>query len=168
MIMTDKFIQTYGQLAYEQIFETFIGDKNWENVYISEKEELDVINCRFYGFIEIDDKEVWFKAEDGNWNGSVILDFDEDKDKTPAKKWVTFREFVVDESKIKDEEHRQVAEAVLNGWKKKNIHKINDMESSMNYDFFFEPTLKTRQHYQEYASKHGMRIGTTEKQVDRW
>lgn len=59
------------------------GINDYKEVTILETDRLDAINVRAHGILEWRGREYVFIIEDGNWNGTTIESWDEDKEFNP-------------------------------------------------------------------------------------
>lgn len=49
-------------------------------IQILDRDRIDAINCRAHGIIEIEGEEYTFQMQDGNWNGTELLAWNEDRE----------------------------------------------------------------------------------------
>ena len=53
------------------------GEGRHGNVYILEQTKHDAINVTVSGIFTLEDREFWFLLDNGNWNGTVLLGWEE-------------------------------------------------------------------------------------------
>lgn len=122
-------------------------------VTILDRDRLDAINCRAHGVIEIDGVEYSFQVQDGNWNGTELLAWDEDKvfEHHVPTKWAL------------QPVARLVDEAITGGrgafllakWDAMLLRQeIASIPGKYGYDRHFAPGLKTEQHWRDAAFKN--------------
>jgi hypothetical protein len=163
MCMSDEFIEKYGQELFDEIFEVVIGDSTSENVSILSVHKIDVINLEAYGvFTDKNGKEISFELENGNRDGSRILDFGEDFEKPEKLQSIQYYDLNEEaltslKSVLSDVEYKQ-AEISFNITRNKfeELRPMFDEESrKMDYDKHFSPTHKINTHYNELMNKFG-------------
>lgn len=150
----EKFKHLDWRMIAEELCEAICGNKS--RVSLIDHDKLDVINSVGSAVFndESGEEVVGFNFRNGNWNGTEIFDID-GAAYVPPK--AIFRTFVPDESKI---ENMVLATKIYESWKESDWFK--KMVRDMNYDFYFEPTDKTRKHYRDWAAKKSMRIEIVE------
>lgn len=165
MNSTEDFILEYSQQLFEQIFEVIYGDAKYDFIKLHERKYTDRINS--YGTVvlwEGTEKEICVQFEDGNFNGSVIVDYG-DVGYLEKPQYRTI--FVVDEDAVKQiarqkgidpEKHLKYIKRLWSF----NKTKHDEVARKYAYDSFFEPTNKTKKYYQEYLKKHLLRVECVE------
>jgi hypothetical protein len=152
---TDKFIELYGEDMMQQIVECAWGNYNTDNVFITDKVTINAINIYFSGYFIKDGLEIGFDMESGNSAGDRVLRFGDEArgvDNAHPPKYI----FKPDHR----HESNEMSIKIFNIWKTQDwfIKKQNDM----NYDFYFDPSYKTRKHYEDFAESKGMEISIQE------
>lgn len=122
-------------------------------ITILDRDEIDAINCRAHGIIEIEGIEYTFQIEDGNWNGTVLLDWNGDRafeHHVPTKWALQPSAALVGDALANDRGKFLVAkwDAML------ARDEIASIPGNYSYDRRFAPGLKTEAHYRESAAKH--------------
>jgi hypothetical protein len=146
-LKTDDFIREFGKDLIEELFESVYGSK-FDNIKITEKHNHDVINSVGRAEIIINGEPLYVEWEDGNMNGSQIIDYSFEG-LTAPKRYVTAYKFV-------PVVRTELALKIYEYWKKENWFK--EKERSMNYDFHFAPGEKTQTYYKNFAAQKGLRI----------
>lgn len=166
--ISDKFVELYGDDLYQEIFETFYNCENEMsldgNIKILDVHRQNAINAKFYGYFVHNNQEICFEAEDGNNRGSLILSFGENyrgiPEENPFHNESTILTFIPDFSLMEYNVNKQRVFELYDFWTNQNWFK--EKERGMNYDFYFDPSNKTKNYYREFASSKKMRIGTLE------
>ena len=148
----EKFIQIFGNdLAVElceEICECLWNNENTERIYVAENNKIDVINSYGLCYISHKNKEYELEFRNGNNDGFVIVQFDENIDYQPPKQQK--RIFILDENKCKLRNiNIKKAKAIFNS--KKEDHQ--EMARKMSYDLYFSPTNNIRKYYNDYMNK---------------
>jgi hypothetical protein len=161
--MSDEFIEEYGQDLFDEIFSVVIGDSTSENVSILSVHNIDAINIEAFGnFTDKNGNKISFEIEDGDRDGSRILDFGEDFEK-PEKlqsiQYYDLNEEALTSLKVSlSEDEYKKAEKSFEITRKKFelLRPMFDEESrKMDYDKHFSPTYKVNKHYNELMNKFG-------------
>jgi hypothetical protein len=135
------------------------------NVTILDRDQLDAINFRAGGIIEIEGREFTFQFEDGNWNGSVLLAWESDRpfERHEPTRWA-----------IQPKQHL-VWDAINAGRGPFLIAKwdimigrpeIAKIVGNYAYDRFFQPGGQIEKHYHALADKHHFEI-VSQEDADR-
>ena len=160
--MNEEFAQKYGEDLGEEIFNCFYNREDSENVSIHSIHKIDAINYEFMATIYKDGEEVCeVSCRDGNWNGSEILDFG---DISTPKRYATQYQLEIADSIKLDPEKYERAKKIFKLWQKEPWFK--EMQSSINYDFHFDPCSKTKNHWKEKAREKGLKIASKTVEVD--
>lgn len=133
-----------------------------ECVTILDSDRLDAINVRVHGIIEIEGNEHSFQLEDGNWNGTVLLAWDEDKPfehHKPIRWALQPRQDLIDDALQTGRGEFLVFkwDAIL-----ANRPKVAAIPAKYSYDRHFQPGGAVEKHWQEAAAKHQFVIVTEE------
>jgi len=161
MVRADKdaeFAKQFGNEFHERIFFVMYGDVEDESISIDDVEKHDAINRTFSGSFEKDGQTWYFLAEDGNNNGSVINDFG--LQEIEIERTYTRRIYVPDIPISASPESRVRIQNIYD--LKRKSGEYEEMERKMNYDMYFEPTLKIHEHYKKWGTQRGLRIDTQE------
>lgn len=162
--MSDKcgdFIDKYGEAELERIFEACCeydgkNDTPIEGVYISERVEHNACNHTYYGISTINDEEVCWEMDSGDWAGSYMRYFGEEF-KEPPRGFYS-RHFDIGHG-IRGGElpRRTVMLDLYVGWTLgKHDPNFKKMEQGYAYDAHFAPGGKTNDHYRAYAQSKGL------------
>lgn len=149
-----EFAKQFGNDWHERIFFVMYGDVQDENITIDDIEKHDAINRTFSGSFEKDGQTWYFLAEDGNNNGSVINDYG--LQEIEIQRVYTRRIYVPDFPISSSIEGRARIQQIYD--LKKKSGEYEEMERKMNYDMYFEPTLKIHDHYKEWGKQRGLKI----------
>ena len=148
--------------VWEEIFEglySYISSgqkstKPFNKVHISEYHQIDVLNRGACGTYSDDEGNPLFDFEirDGNNNGSEVIRVTEPDDLVPPKRYHKQYVFEPDDRII-------LPESMERAWMILRANKaIQEMQGKMAYDLTFDPSTKTRKHYEDYASRIKARI----------
>jgi hypothetical protein len=144
------------------IAEAAQGWNEHEAVTILDRDRIDAINVRAHGIIEIGDQEYRFIVEDGNWNGTVLHDWDGDMEFEPLPR----TEWVLQPS------DDLVGRAIManNGpflifkWDAMlKRPEIAEIPGKYAYDRMMQPGGKIEKHYRDAAAKHHFVIVSKEE-----
>lgn len=127
------------------------------NVRILEHDRIDAINCRAHGIIIIEGREYVFQMQDGNWNGTELLSWNEDRlfERHEPTRWAL------------QPLPNLVDDAILAGRGPFLIAKwdimlsrdgIAEIVRSYAYDRYVQPGGQIESHYREKAAKHHFEI----------
>lgn len=131
-------------------------------ITILERDKLDAINVRVNGIVTFNGNEHSFILSDGNWNGTVLEDWD-----GPMQ----FEHHKPTEWALQPN-NALVGRALMDGTGKllllkwdaiiKNLN-LGDVPRNYAYDRHFHPGVKIEKHYRDKAAKHGFVIVTKEE-----
>ena len=125
-------------------------------VCITDVHRTDAINCVMSGIIDIDGHNFGFVIEDGNYNGTVVLEWGDADEigaySPPEREPLTFIPEVMNMTAL--------GIKIYLHWREQPWFK--EKERAYNYDRFFQPGFKIEDHYRKWAAAKGMRIGTLE------
>lgn len=133
------------------------------NVHILDRDQIDAINARASGIITIEGEEYSFHLESGNWNGTVLLAWQEDKafeHRVPTR-WALqpTREII----------GKHLAEGkgsfLLLKWDAilKNWPKVAEIPGKYAYDRRVQPGHKVETYWKAEAAKHNFVIVSQEE-----
>lgn len=129
-------------------------DHRHDCITILDRDHLDAINVRAHGVIDIDGIEHTFTIEDGNLNGTMLLDWDGDEPferHTPTVWALQPNDRLINEHLAKGQ-----GKFLLLKWDAIIANrKLGDLPQKYAYDRHFQPGLRTENHYREAAAKHG-------------
>jgi len=154
MYMDDEFRKQFGTDLHERIFFVMYGDIVDESISIDDIHKHDSINRTFSGSFEKDDETWYFLAEDGNNNGSVITDYG--LEEKQIERVYTRRIYTPNYRLAHSEADREKMRKIYDY--KRAAGEYEEMERSMNYDLFFEPTNKIYEHYKDWGLQRGLII----------
>jgi hypothetical protein len=124
------------------------------NVTILDHDRIDAINCRAHGIIEIEGEEYTFQMEDGNWNGTVLLAWNEDKE---------FKHHAPTVWALQPQRHLIDKAVMSNGgpfllmkWDAilKNNAELAAIPGKYSYDRYVQPGSKTEGYWKAKAAAH--------------
>lgn len=153
-----EFAKKFGNEFHKRIFFVMYGDVEDESISIDDVEKHDAINRTFSGSFDKDGQTWYFLAEDGNNNGSVINDFG--LSEIEIERIYTRRIYVPDFALCSDEKQRSRMQEIYD--LKRKAGEYEEMERKMNYDMYFEPTLKISEHYRDWGKQRGLAIDIVE------
>jgi hypothetical protein len=162
-----EYCEKYGDEWGEELL-CSVCDALWHNhgnpgqsshgVYFDNIHKYDVINCVMSGTIDFRGAEYRFIIQDGDWNGTEVLEFELEEEgevgfyeTSPPKLYY----FVPDYSLIK-EENWESARVIYENWIKEEWFK--EKERGMNYDRFFMPGGKIKSHYGDWAAEKSLKV----------
>lgn len=138
----------------ERITDAHWNGEDMHGVHFTDQYMHDAINYTLSGTIDVDGELYGFIIDDGNWNGTQVIEWGLADDvgiyKPPVKESLTFipiRPHSLTENMLK----------VYLSWKETEWFKKKAGE--MNYDLHFCPSLKIRNYYEDWANSKGMEIG---------
>ena len=115
--------------------------------------EHDAINHVLSGTIEVDGHVYGFIIENGNWNGTVVLEWDADPENvgiyTPPEPGEQLTFVPINPTTM--------AIFIYSHWV--NEEWFKEMERNYLYDRHFQPGGFVEEHYREKAAKRGMEVG---------
>lgn len=139
--------------AMIQMCEEAHSDGTHSNVTILERDRINAINVRVHGIIEIDGEEYTFQMEDGDRNGTELLDWNGDREferHEPTRWTLQPIAHLVDDAVTAGN-----GAFLLAKWdafmKRPEIASIPDKYS---YDNHFAPGLKTQTYWRDKAAEH--------------
>jgi len=144
-----EFCAKYGEEILEELCEAIWGNKS--RVTIVDLVRHNAINCSGLATFDWNGEEVEFSFRDGDWNGTEVLSFGESCSYNPPKPQK--RIAILDEHRIKMEYGEERLEVMRELFRLKKA-EIDEMMGKMNYDLYFSPTTKIRQHYNEWLKKN--------------
>lgn len=171
---TEAFCRLYGDEKIEAILEAGIvilqqsrREGTVGEITFSRIDQHDAINHTFYGYFQHGEEEVCFSIDNGNWNGTVVNEFGEDTDLSPAREVTVYRlkakptpswgpnpDETVEAYVDRVEAWRKRNEVIMDHWRKEPW--FQEMERSYNYDRHFQPGGKVEDHYRAKAAKRGL------------
>jgi hypothetical protein len=157
-----EFAKQFGNDWHERIFFVMYGDIQDENISIDDVEKHDAINRTFSGSFEKDGQTWYFLAEDGNNNGSVINDFG--LQEIEIERTYTRRIYSPYIPLSATPESRERIKHIYD--LKRKSGEYEEMERKMNYDMYFDPTLKIHDHYRAWGKERGLTIDIVEFNPD--
>lgn len=132
-------------------------------IHILVSDRIDAINCRAHGIIEIEGEEYTFQMQDGNWNGTELLAWNEDK---------PFELHVPTQWALQPTRNL-IGEALAEGkgpflllkWDAilKNRPEVAEIPGNYSYDRRVQPGGLVEKHWREKAAKHHFEIVTQEE-----
>jgi len=131
-------------------------------IHILDRDKLDAINVRAHGIIEIDGEEYTFQMEDGNWSGTVLLDWNSGRE---FEKHVPIR-WTLQPSNDLINKAIEAGKGPFLIWKWDVMLKrpeIAAIPGKYAYDRHFAPGGKTEQHWKAAAAKHRFVIVSEER-----
>lgn len=143
--------------VFQMMAEATAGSNDHASVTILEHDQIDAINTRASGVVEIEGREYTFQMADGNRNGTELLAWDSD---VPFERHVPTRWALQPKLEL-------VGQALGDGkgafllfkWdamlKRSAIAEIAD---KYGYDRTFSPGVKTETHWRAEAAKHHFEI----------
>lgn len=154
----DTFVEEYGEDLCQRLFECHYNNCNDPDICITVRHMINTLNYEGEAVITLPDgQELTVLWRDGNWCGSEIIDYGIE-DVQDKKYYKTVYKLVP--RKILSEQMQKVYEE----WQKMEWFK--KLESDINYDFYFSPTDKIKNHYREIANKKGMKIEATTIEIN--
>lgn len=154
--------ETMHEDVMTMLAEAAHDDDAHDCVTILDRDRRDVINVRVGGIIEIEGREFSFQLEDGNWNGTVLLEWESGKpfEYSQPARWAL------------QPVRRLVDEAVMAGkgpfliikWDAmlKNRPELAELPGKYAYDRFFQPGGLIEKHYRDIAAAHHFEIVSEE------
>jgi len=128
-----------------------VDDIRFHDVY-----QHDACNYTMSGSLEIDEITYGFIIQDGNWNGTEVLEWGLDDDvglyKPPEKTRWTFVPKVIRSRALYN---------VYLLWRKESW--FIEKEGNYNYDKHFQPGSVTESYYRTWADSKGLRVGTMDE-----
>ncbi len=131
-----------------------------DNVHLLDHDRIDAINCRAHGIITIEGREFVFQMQDGNWNGTELLSWDEDKpfERHEPTRWALQpKRQLIDEAVI-----GLKGPFLLLKWDAmlKNLPRVAEIPGKYSYDRFVQPGIVSERHWKAEAAKHHFDIVT--------
>lgn len=165
----ETFDRDIPEALREEIMTAIAGTAaGWEKdsrVTILDRDQLDAINVRASGIIEVDGKEHWFIVEDGNWNGTVLHAWDHAGEQK-------FEYHRPTQWALQPQRHL-IDQAIQNGkgpflvikWDAmlKNRKELAEIPGKYAYDRHFQPGGKVEAYWKDAAAKHLFDLVTKEE-----
>lgn len=132
------------------------------SITIWERDRIDAINARARGVIKIGDKEHSFICEDGNRAGTVLEDWDGDREFAPFPRaeWAVQPRSDLIEKAISQGR----AAFLLEMWGSFLTRtEIADLPRKYAYDRMMQPGVKVEEHYRAAAARHEMVLVSREE-----
>jgi len=130
-----------------------------DGIFVSDIHHYDAINCVLSGTVTYDGTDYGFVIESGNNNGTVILEWGVEV-KTYVPEQPVIYTFTLQNLESKTPEQQKLLKMKYDIFKETESFK--EKVRSYNYDRHFSPTLVIEQHYNDWASKHGLEITAVE------
>ncbi len=133
-----------------------------DRVTILERDRIDAINVRVHGIVEVNSQEYRFILQDGNWNGTILEDWDGDKEFEPTPRMIWALQPAAD----------LVDRAILDGKGPFLVLKwdailkraeVASIPGKYAYDRMVQPGGKIETHYREQAAKHRLVLVSKEE-----
>lgn len=135
------------------------------NVYIFERDRIDAINVRAHGCITLEGEEYTFIIRDGNWDGTVLVAWNEDREFEPHPRiqWTLQpTAALLDEAFVSG--RRQF---LLWKWDAMILRpEIAKIPGSYAYDKMVQPGLVTEKYWRAEAAKHHFDIVSVEEATE--
>lgn len=124
------------------------------DVHILDRDRIDAINARAHGIVTIDGEEYSFQLEDGNWNGTVLLDWEGGREfvhHVPTR-WALQPDYAL----VNDAIANQRGPFLLFKWDAmlNNHPAIAAIPGKYSYDRMMQPGGFIEKHYRDAAAKH--------------
>lgn len=162
MDVRDEFIEEFGQKVFDDIFNNIYGDQSDDYITIFTRHYSDRINSSGHGVFQWHGKEVSFTYQDGDWNGSEIIDYSYGELVIPQPtKTITI--FVLDEQRIINEGHN--IEFMRNKFEALR-EEIGKKEREYSYDRYHQPGQYIEQYYRKWMYDNYLTTDTKTIEVD--
>lgn len=130
-------------------------------VTILDRDRLNAINVRVAGIVELDGKEFSFQLQDGDWNGTELLSWEDDKPfeyHTPTRWALQPDSALVDKALLDGNGPFLLAkwDAML------RRAEIAEIPGKYGYDRHFAPGVVSEKHWRDAAAKHRFEIVSQE------
>lgn len=155
MTKSDEFISEFGESVFDEVCSVIYGDFESSRVQIKNKFYSDSINSSGEGVILIDSKTISFHFEDGNRNGTEIMDYGESLD--ALRHYMTIYRFILDEERI-GREGKEDAIPLMQKKFEALKDEIANKEREYNYDIRQQPSIKIESHYTVWCKKRYLKI----------
>lgn len=148
--------------AMQMMAEATGGYGDHDCIHILDRDRLDAINFRAHGIITIGGEEYTFQMEDGNWNGTVLLSWNEGKPfehHVPTKWALQPNRELVDKAIMSGKGPFLIFkwDAIL-----KNRPDVAAIPGKYSYDRHFAPGGKIETYWRGKAASHHFDIVTEE------
>ena len=138
-----------------------------ETITILERDRIDAINARARGIIVVNGEEHTFICQDGDWAGTVLEDWDGDKEFAPLPRteWAVQPRRDLVEKAISQGR----AAFLLEMWGSfLTREEIADLPRKYAYDRMVQPGIKVEEHYHAAAAQHEMVLASREEADATW
>lgn len=135
------------------------GWADYADVKIINRDRYDAINCHAEGVLTYRDTEYWFHMQDGNWNGTVLLGWENAGEQYQEHVPIQWALAPTSEAIA-----RQPADRLLMLWDHFLTRpEVRDVPRKYAYDRRFQPGGQIENHYKSKVAKWGLRLVSQEE-----